>query len=363
MPANALTVSGLRSLDELVDTLTPGISVPIHTSISPGRELLEHISKAYRSRLWDFKLITGVAVASALVLLAGIALPQYEPMRSSDLYKQIAPLFFDDTLISGLNGAKFFGGFMLLIFAGMGIPVVLDALYARRQNRRADALSQDGFVFAADITQQYIMPSQVEEAASVIIKKGNSPSTVTYEEWWAVKPDVTAVAHFSILDELPRYVGEVVIVRGKLSTVPGSEDMIAKLQLDARLTGSIGGIMPMSGRVEGEAGGEVYSIKQFRLIDPNTGISAAFIVDAYMRDGKTAPPYVLKTSSSAFGIHPADPNRLMHALAEAGARGNPVTVLGRVDPSGQVHAERISIRDREAYFLSVYQPPPLLKSG
>ncbi|MBI2575460.1 hypothetical protein HYV82_06270 [Candidatus Woesearchaeota archaeon] len=364
MEARALTVSSFGSLDELVDALQPGAIVPIHPSISPGRKFLEYASQSYKSRLRDFKLITSVAVGSALALLAGIAVPQYEPVRSSDLYKQIAPLFFDDTLIRGLNGAGFFGGSMLLIFALMAIPVVLDALDARRQNRRAQNLSENGFIFAADTGQEHILPLQAEQAQYLIIKKGDSPRTATYEQWWAAKPNENAAAHFSSLDQLPRYVGEVVVARGSLSTAPRSEDMKAKLGLDAALTGSAGGMLPLSGRIKGEASGEVYSAKQFRILDPATGISAAVVVDAYVPNNGLVPPYELRVASADFGVSNADPNRLVQSLTEARHLGRDVTVIGRVDTSGQIHAEAVAISGRrEAYFLGVSQPPPLLKSG
>lgn len=354
MPANELTVSNLGSIDELVAALEPGTPVTFMPSVSQGKGLLEHVSEAYRTRLWDFKLIASVAAAGTLALLAGIGLPQYEPLRSSDLYNQIEPLVFNNTM--GFNVVTFFGGSMLLISALIGIPVVLDALYARRQNQRANVLNQQGFVFAADMQRQHLVPLQVESAAYVSIKKGPD-RTPYWEEWWAVKPSSSAAAYVANLGSLADYVNAPVIIRGVLSSAPMSEDMRAELGIKADLEGSVMGL-PMSGQITGEVGGNVYAQTRFRLMDTASGVSVPVAFQA----ARQGIPHEIRRASRQFGIHPSDRNSLVHLLNQAYARQEEVIVIGTVDESGQVNAEAVEARGAgEGYFLSVYQQPPLLK--
>ncbi len=357
MTSNALTVSQFPRLENLVDALAPGASIPFPAQVSSDGTFLKYVDRLDKAQGRKVKILAYVTAGTAAAAALAAAALFSEPVIGTELYTQIMTLGSPAMTSAALTMVA--GGFLSMGLAFWTVMESADKLGTRRTKNYAHKLADDGSVFASDLTSN-LLPLQTDGTAYVSIPRKTSDGHIDYEYWCAVRPS-GATVYRADLGELRDYVDNAVIVSGQLSSAPVSEDMEADLGLDARLDGNMMGL-PLSGRISGQAKGPVSSATRFRLLDPATGRSAAVVVAPYVLNKGIVPPNDLRVASADFATYTADPNRLRHALIEAQNLGRAVTVIGRVHPSGQIYAEGISVAGgSEAYLLSVHQTPPLLK--
>ena len=280
------------------------------------------------------------------------------------------------TLLSGLAGGLYVGLTTNPAFAGIAVGsptfliLTMEFLSAehhlarwstKQQLKKAieklEMLREQGFVPAYDLERYNLIPSLVQETQ--VVYGG-------FDAYFAVKPKQNVTLPVVSLAVITEYIGRPVIVTGKVSAAPKSEDMNLKAEAHLNLTGAVAGIFPMGGFISGTVSGRIYSLNtQFRIEE--SGVSRPVSMDYLTMDqGEVVPPHVLKTVNPEFGLEASlnDRNRLVYFLDEASRKGSEIMIIGRPDRFGVIHAEAIALKNgrSEVHYLGVYQnkalPPP-----
>ena|SRR3989338_1043565 len=328
-----------RNLPEL-QALKLGGMVTLEERIQPERdifEVMEEVKAERRHALRNYALVEAP-------LLAGTV--------GSFWYS-----FTHNTNMAGFFGGAF-GSLFSLRFAGHTVVSLSSYLHARSQINHAKHLSQEGYVFANELANTQLLPSQVAGMSWIVIKAAEPGGYLRPMNVYAVKEQPIATRRIK-LDDLPRHIGEPVIVSANVSSAPRTEDMKMHGIADLKISGAVAGILPMYGTARGYVDGDVYvEGTPFRIMG-NHGKS----YDATMNylptlETEHALPVGLRRYSSEFDAQgQSHRNNLVHFLNEAKERGQELLFLGKVSKDGIFHIEAVARpENKEMYALAVYQP-------
>ncbi len=163
----------------------------------------------------------------------------------SVLFALIEPVIAFGGVVLGLAVAYFSH---VSKFIEMGI---LNDIKSNREKARQ--LDDQNFILVEDFGEADVLPMHVM-ATQYLYLPNFQPSPYYY----AVRlqnPDILSVQ----IADLSQYVGKPVLVSGFLSSSPGAEDMKINIPVNLEMRGSIIGLLPFGGVIEGNLNGSLYS--------------------------------------------------------------------------------------------------------
>ena len=333
-----LTDVSSRDLPEL-QALKLGDIATLEERIQPERDIFEVMEKVKAERRHALR---NYALVEALLLVGTIGSFRYS--------------FTHNFNVAGFLGGAF-GTVFSLTFGGPTLEALYSYLHARSQINRAERLSQEGYVFANELADTQLLPSEVVGMSWIEINAAEPGGYLRPMNVYAVKGQPIATRHIKLSD-LPRHIGEPVIVSANVSSAPRTEDMKMHGTANLKISGVVG-IFPMYGTARGYIDGDVYvEGTPFRIADDHGKSYDATMNYLHTLETEHALPVGLRRYSSEFDAHgQSRRNNLVHFLNEAEERGQKLLFLGKVSKDGIFHIEAVARpENKEMYALAVYQP-------
>ncbi|MEK6909526.1 MAG: hypothetical protein AABW61_00440 [Candidatus Aenigmatarchaeota archaeon] len=355
---NILRRASSRNLPEL-HTLEQGATATLEELIEPERDIFEFMEEVKTNR-WKSLKFHGAISALGIIGTAVLGYISYTNIQQN-IADNITPY------IQGISFYTSLGGLISLVGTlvhGNLVTVARGSRYldATNQINHARELSEEGCIFANELGNKQLLPSQVEKSDFIGLYTKNPGSIDDYLEVVAVKKQLTPIIKIDIT-ELRNYIGQPVIVSANVTSAPRNEDMKLHALAELRIRGFVG-IFPMSGTARGYVDGDVYVEETpFRIgIESGYSIGASF---NYLHTLETeyGLPVELRRYSQEFDTSGASQrNNLVHFLNEAKDSSQRLLFMGKVSPTGNFHVEAIARPENgEMYALAVYQPLSTLK--
>ena len=355
---NILRRASSRNLPEL-HTLEQGATATLEELIEPERDIFE-VMEEVKTNSWKSLKFHGAI--SALGIIGTVV---FGYITYTSVQQNIADN--NTPYIQGIGNYSLIGGFISLMGTLVhGVLVTatrgLRYLNATSQINHARELSEEGYIFADELRNKQLLPSQVEKSDFIGMYTKSPGIFDHYLQLVAVKKQATPIQKIDIT-ELPNYIGQPVIISANVTSAPRNEDMKLHALAELRIRGSVG-LFPMSGTARGYVDGDVYVEETpFRIgIESGYSIGASFN-HLHTLETEHGLPVELRRYSQEFDTSGASQrNNLVHFLNEAKDSSQKLLFMGKVSPTGNFHVEAVARPENgEMYALAVYQPLSTLK--
>lgn len=335
-----MTIEGRLSVSELGDVSDDKSLARVRlVEVSP---LETTVDKNYEPVIFDREVKATAGLVIEGILVAGTATSVVLPltlMQNQELAIGIA-------MVGGVT----FGTVSALL--GMLEYGMLKNYFAvRSQKKKAQKLTEEGYVFAHQLEDSIIVPSAVG-AVDTLPTSSNSGMFRT-PSWFAVKEQYVS-APVTPLSEVGNYIGETVIVPVQVTAVGDYSDM--KLAGRGEFSGAVMGVFPlqMSGTIDGRVFTEDVT---FRIGDSEGNSIPAYLGYLAPHLREQLPLQLRSYSPITRNVSAVDKTQLANFLKEAFDKKRQLTLLGKLDQAGNFNMEALADpRTKQAYALAVYQP-------